>query len=144
MADLVGPERLKALLDYDFVDPSLYLQAVTHSSYANEHLPERSNETLALLGDAVFGLAVAHAGLGGAWLYDPHGLPRAFVRSCRGDFTTNLAYGGSDWRDLYIVDSGTGTILKARVDVPGLPLYSHQSLSAEAGTTASPPVGKTV
>src|SRR3990172_1175974 len=60
MTDLVVPAPLKALLDYDFVDPNLYLQAVTHSSYANEHPPEVSNETLALLGDAVFGLVVAH------------------------------------------------------------------------------------
>ena len=61
MAALGVPERLRALLDYDFLNPTLYLQAVTHSSYANEHPPESSNETLALLGDAVFGLVVAHA-----------------------------------------------------------------------------------
>jgi len=61
MAFLEVPERLRALLEYDFLNPDLYLQAVTHSSYANEHPPEPSNETLALLGDAVFGLVVAHA-----------------------------------------------------------------------------------
>lgn len=64
-------------------------------------------------------LAVAHAGLGGAWLFSRKGLPIAFVRSCAGDFTTNLAYGGPDRRDLYLVESGSGTILRARMDVPG-------------------------
>jgi ribonuclease-3 len=35
------------------------LRALTHASYANEHLPEPSNEALALVGDAVLGLVVA-------------------------------------------------------------------------------------
>ena len=61
MPDETIPERLNALLRHSFLDPSLFLQAVTHSSYANEHPPERSNETLAFLGDAVFGLVVARA-----------------------------------------------------------------------------------
>jgi ribonuclease-3 len=60
MADALIPEKLQAFLNYSFKDPTLYLQAITHSSYANEHPPERSNELLAFLGDAVFGLVVAH------------------------------------------------------------------------------------
>jgi ribonuclease III len=39
--------------------PELLLQALTHSSYAHEHPPAEHNETLAFLGDAVLGLAVA-------------------------------------------------------------------------------------
>lgn len=69
--------------------------------------------------DEADSVAVAHAGLGGAWLYSRQGLPLAFVRSCAGEFTTNLAYGGHERRDLYIVESGSGTILRARMDVPG-------------------------
>jgi ribonuclease-3 len=37
----------------------LLLQALTHPSYAHEHPPAAHNETLAFLGDAVLGLAVA-------------------------------------------------------------------------------------
>jgi ribonuclease-3 len=39
--------------------PDLLLQALTHPSYAHEHPPTPHNETLAFLGDAVLGLAVA-------------------------------------------------------------------------------------
>ena len=39
--------------------PDLLIQALTHPSYAHEHPPSPHNETLAFLGDAVLGLAVA-------------------------------------------------------------------------------------
>ena len=35
------------------------MRALTHASYANEHLPEPDNEPLALVGDAALGLVVA-------------------------------------------------------------------------------------
>jgi ribonuclease-3 len=41
------------------VASGLLLQALTHPSYAHEHPPAAHNETLAFLGDAVLGLAVA-------------------------------------------------------------------------------------
>ena len=37
----------------------LLIRALTHSSFAHEHPPAEHNETLAFLGDAVLGLAVA-------------------------------------------------------------------------------------
>ena len=40
-------------------------------------------------------------------------------------YTTNLAFGGPDNRHLYIIESQTGTILRAELPVPGLRLYSH-------------------
>ncbi len=64
-------------------------------------------------------LAVAHPGLGGAWIFDRRGVPSLFVRTPVGDFPTNLAYGGPDRRDLYIVESHTGSILRARLPVAG-------------------------
>jgi gluconolactonase len=72
------------------------------------------------------GVAVAHPGMGGAWHFSRQGVPLAFVRCCVGEFPTNLAYGGADRRELYIVESGTGTILRARMGVAGRRLYSHQ------------------
>jgi ribonuclease III len=50
---------LAAQLGHEFQDRALILQALTHRSYANEHPPERDNEALAFLGDAVLGLVVA-------------------------------------------------------------------------------------
>jgi len=70
-------------------------------------------------------LAIAHAGLGGAWLFSRQGVPLAFVKAAVGEFTTNLAFGGPGRRDLYIVESGTGTILRARMDVAGRRHFSH-------------------
>jgi ribonuclease-3 len=42
-----------------FKDRELLIRALTHSSYANENPPERDNESLAFLGDAVLSLVVA-------------------------------------------------------------------------------------
>jgi gluconolactonase len=38
---------------------------------------------------------------------------------------TNVAYGGPDRRSLYLVDSGTGSILIARLPVAGRAMFSH-------------------
>ncbi|MBL0419299.1 SMP-30/gluconolactonase/LRE family protein [Ramlibacter sp. AW1] len=65
------------------------------------------------------GLAVAHPGMGGAWIFDRRGVPALFVRTPAGEFPTNLAYGGSDRRELFIVESHSGSILRARVPVAG-------------------------
>jgi gluconolactonase len=65
------------------------------------------------------GLAVAHPGSGGVWIFDRRGVPSLFVRTPAGDFPTNLTYGGADRRDLYIVESHSGSILRARVPVAG-------------------------
>ncbi len=53
-------KKLESALDYTFRDPSLLIEAVTHSSFSNEH-PDKTptyNERLEFLGDAVLGLSV--------------------------------------------------------------------------------------
>ena len=52
--------RLAVELGYPAGAPERLLQALTHPSYAHEHPPAASNETLAFLGDAVLSLVVAH------------------------------------------------------------------------------------
>ena len=54
-------EELEKLIAYPFGDSMLLLEALTHSSYANESSggEVRDNERLEYLGDAVFGLAAA-------------------------------------------------------------------------------------
>lgn len=75
--------------------------------------------------DSAGNLAVAHIGLGVVWLFSRLGEPLARINSCKGLSTTNLAYGGPDNRTLYITESDSGSILKARLDTPGQPMFSH-------------------
>lgn len=52
--------RLENIIGREFKDRSLLMRAVTHSSYANEEFgdPERGNERLEFLGDAVLSVCV--------------------------------------------------------------------------------------
>ena len=59
------------------------------------------------------------------WLFSRLGEPRYRVASCAGLHTTNVAYGGPDDRDLFITESDSGSILRARLKVPGRRMFSH-------------------
>lgn len=72
------------------------------------------------------GLAVAHPGLGGAWLFDRRGLPTHFVAMPDGDFPTNVAFGDAGFRSLFVVESSTGCIMRAPAPRRGHTPYSHQ------------------
>lgn len=60
------PIELQEKLGYVFSDPCLLSEAITHSSYANEHKPTPSSERLEFLGDAVLELIVSR------YLYRSH------------------------------------------------------------------------
>ncbi|MFH1438742.1 MAG: ribonuclease III [Pseudomonadota bacterium] len=51
-------KKLMQRLRYTFDNEELLLQALTHSSWANEHPGTRHNETLEFIGDAVLGFLV--------------------------------------------------------------------------------------
>jgi gluconolactonase len=68
------------------------------------------------------GLAVAHPDMGAVWIFDHRGEPRYRVQSCKSDVVTNVAYSNDH---VYITDSGSGSILRAKVPVAGRVLYSH-------------------
>ena len=70
-------------------------------------------------------LAVAHIGLGVVWLFSHLGEPLLRIKSCAGLATTNVAYGGPDGRTLYITESESGSVLQAKLDLPGRTMYSH-------------------
>jgi gluconolactonase len=76
--------------------------------------------------DAEGSLAVCHVGMGSVWLFSRFGRPLCEIQSPTGHATTNAAYGGTDGRTLFITESEAGTILQARLDVPGLRLFSHR------------------
>lgn len=77
--------------------------------------------------DAEGGLVVAHSGLATVWHFDRLGEPIARVVSPAGIRCTNVAFGGPENRDLYITESEQGCILRARLAVPGRPMFSHQA-----------------
>lgn len=55
-----SPETLQNLVGYEFRDPNLLLEALTHSSYARESTRHgRDNEQLEFLGDAVLNFLVS-------------------------------------------------------------------------------------
>ncbi len=68
-------------------------------------------------------LCVQHS-MGIVWVFNRLGLPIFRIETCTTDKLTNLAYGGADRTDLYILD-GNGKVLVARMPVPGLTMYSH-------------------
>lgn len=71
------------------------------------------------------GLVVAHVRLGSVWVFDRFGEPRYRIRSCAGRATTNVAFGWPDRDTLYITESESGTILRAKLDVTGKRMFSH-------------------
>src|SRR5258708_78273 len=80
----------------------------------------RGPDGLAL--DEAGGLAVAHPDMGAVWIFNHRGEPMYRVQSCVNDMVTNVAYAGNS---VYITDSGSGSILKARVPTAGRALFSH-------------------
>ncbi len=76
--------------------------------------------------DSAGNLFVCDAGNACVWVFDRHAVPLYRLRACTdGRTLTNLAFGGQDNRELFITDSATGHILKARMTQPGKPLFSH-------------------
>jgi len=69
--------------------------------------------------DAAGNLVVCHAGGGQVWVFSPIGEPLYRIKSCRGLFPTNVAFGGPENRTLFITESDTGTVLKAELPVAG-------------------------
>ncbi|HVJ60881.1 MAG TPA: SMP-30/gluconolactonase/LRE family protein [Burkholderiaceae bacterium] len=72
-------------------------------------------------------LVVANPGLGVAWILNHHAQPRIVVRSTVGASLTNVAFGGPDRSTLYCTESVSGSVLRAPLDTPGLPLHRPPS-----------------
>ncbi|MCD2338892.1 SMP-30/gluconolactonase/LRE family protein [Ideonella azotifigens] len=66
---------------------------------------------------------VANPGLGHAWVLNHRAEPEVVLRSCAGMSLTNLAFGGPQRKTLYCTESVTGTVLRAVLDQPGLPIH---------------------
>jgi gluconolactonase len=75
--------------------------------------------------DEAGNLAVCHPGMGAAWLFSSSGEPLYRIRSCADNFPTNCAYGGADGKSLFIVESHSGSILRAEMPTAGRLMFSH-------------------
>jgi ribonuclease-3 len=56
-----GFPAFQAKIGYEFNDPDLLIQALTHASYNDKHKIDLDNERLEFLGDRVLGLVIANA-----------------------------------------------------------------------------------
>ncbi len=72
-------------------------------------------------------LVVAQARHGTVWVFNDLGEPLYRVRSCAGRSITNVAFGGTDNRTLFITEAATGSILQADMTVAGRPMFSHRA-----------------
>jgi len=68
--------------------------------------------------------------MGVVWQFSPLGEPIVRIQSNKGLATTNVAFGGSDNRTLYVTESETGSILCADMPAPGRSMFSHQTQAA--------------
>jgi gluconolactonase len=57
--------------------------------------------------------------MGTIWRLSPRAEPTLGIASCAGASTTNLCLGGNGGRELFITESETGSILRARLEAPG-------------------------
>ena len=63
--------------------------------------------------------------MGVVWVFNRIGLPVYRIETCASDKLTNVAYGGPERKDLFILDAN-GKILVARMPAPGLAMYAQQ------------------
>lgn len=73
------------------------------------------------------GLYVAHVGNGCVWGFNQLGHPAFHIARPGGSLgVTNIAFGGPDNTQLFILESDTGNVLVADLPKPGHRLYSHR------------------
>jgi len=65
---------------------------------------------------------VANPGLGVVWVLNHKAEPEMVLRSCAGASLTNVAFGGPERKTLFCTESISGSVLRAELDVPGLPI----------------------
>ena len=99
---------------------------LTHSSRRTGlfcQTPSAGPDGLAL--DGLGNVYVALPGAGVIWIYSKWGELLHGVKSCAGEMTVNVSFGGEDRRKLFITESKENQILVADLPYAGLPMYSH-------------------
>lgn len=70
-------------------------------------------------------LLVANPGLAFIWVLNHRAEPVQVLRGTPGHSLTNLAFGGTDRKTLYVTDSTSGDILRIEMDVPGMTIHQR-------------------
>jgi len=83
-------------------------------------LPSLGPDGMAI--DDTGNIAVAHPGIGIVWR---RGLPLARIESYKGPMVMNIPYTRPQNRWLYITEEASGSVLRAEMPEPGLPMFSH-------------------
>lgn len=78
------------------------------------------------------GLWVAHPGLGTVWGFSPLGEPLYRIKTQEALLVTNLAFGGNNNQELYMIESGSGTIQRVQLNIAGKQMMSHAWLPTSA------------
>jgi gluconolactonase len=73
--------------------------------------------------DASGHLLVANPGLGYVWVLNQRAEPVQVLRGTTGHSLTNMAFGGSEGRTLFVTDSSSGSILCADMATAGMKLH---------------------
>jgi len=70
------------------------------------------------------GLVVCHINMG-VWLFDPHMRPThlVYAEDPKHDHMTNIAFGGSDYKTIYITEALSGDVLTAKLPVAGKRIF---------------------
>ena len=110
----VAVTRANAIWRVDLDDPALRAGLFVQ-------LPCAGPDGLAL--DLEGNVVVAHPTLGAVWVFSRTGQPLHYIKSCAGDMTTNMAYGGDDNRTLFITESRTGSVLTVTLPTAGVGMF---------------------
>ncbi len=73
-------------------------------------------------------VVVANPGLGVAWVLNHRAEPEVVLRSAAGTSLTNVAFGGAGRTTVYCTESVSGSILRAALENPGLPIHRPAAL----------------
>ena len=70
------------------------------------------------------GLVVCHINMG-VWLFDPHMRPThlVYAEDPKHDHMTNIAFGGPDYKTIYITEALSGDVLTAKLPVAGKKIF---------------------
>ena len=136
---LIDPERLRFVASEAWQPLGLVNLDACADTTRIEALPPfpllglgNAGHALALRLDAVLEAPFMLDALVKSVTHHPHaaGVAVQLLRSTEGMSLTNLAFGGPDRRTLYCTESMSGSVLRATLDVPGMPLHAARGIKA--------------
>jgi gluconolactonase len=83
-------------------------------------------------------LFVANPGLAYVWVLNARAEPVEVLRASPGESITNLAFGGSEMKEIFCTNSTTGCVMRATMDVAGLTPHGPHNIAPIAAATSSP------